>query len=265
MKTSKLNIVITIIIAIILFVNTLNGYAQDYEFGIRINPEFTGLLNKNDMNAGKSLNLTSNFAYLSFGAGVVYNIDKHIGLAVDLLFSREGQRFSGNFNTNPIDRATYSSVVSTQLLLNNSVIVGDYVAKAELNYIKLPFMLSLNTDKSKSFFFTLLAGPQINFLVNVAQEVNNNDLEYPNTNIKPLDLYKAVTVDGILALGGAYNLSSKILLSARFRFDYGFNDVEQKDVMVSYSGATPVRFYSTNRSATHNITGGLMIGFDYKL
>jgi len=47
----------------------------------------------------------------------------------------------------------------------------------------------------------------------------------------------------------------------RLRFDYGFDDVEKKDVMVSYSGAVPIRFYSTERQATHNITGGLMLGW----
>ncbi len=263
MKSSKIKIIIFIVI--VLFAHILNANAQGYEFGIRLNPEFTGLLNKNDMNAGNSLKLTSNFAYLSFGAGVVYNINNNIGLAVDLLFSREGQRFSGKFTGNTLDKSTYSSVVNTQALLNNVVIVGDYVAKAELNYIKLPFMLSLSTDKTKTLFATLLVGPQINFLVNVAQEINHNDLDYPNTNIKPMNLYKAVTVNGVMALGGAYNLSSKIILSAKFRFDYGFNDVEKKNAMVSYAGAIPVRFYSAERTITRNITGGLLIGLDFKL
>jgi hypothetical protein len=143
--------------------------------------------------------------------------------------------------------------------------VGDYVAKAELNYIKLPIMLSLTSDNTRSLFFTLLVGPQLNFLANVAQEVNHTDLEYPNSNIKPIDLYKAITFDGVLALGGAYNLTSKLVFSARLRFDYGFEDVEKKDVMVSYSGAAPIHFYSTERAATHNVTAGLLLGLDFKL
>ena len=102
-------------------------------------------------------------------------------------------------------------------------------------------------------------------MANVAQEVNDEDLLYPTTNINPIDLYKPVTIDGILAVGGAYNISSKLVLTARFRFDYGFSDVEEKGVMISYSGAAPVRFYSTERKATHNFTGGLMIGLDFKL
>ena len=265
MKYSKDKIIICIFISALLFVCALKVNAQQIELGLRLNPEFAGLINKNDNNAGKQLELTSNFEYYSFGAGAIFNFNNNFGLAIDLLFSREGQRFKGNFNGSAPDAATYSSVVSTQVSLNNTVIVGDYVAKAELNYIKLPIMLSLTSDNTKLLFFTLLVGPQFNFLEGVAQEVNHNDLDYPNSNIKPTDLYKTVTINGVLALGGAYNLTPNLVLSVRLRFDYGFDDVEKKDVMVSYSGAVPIRFYSTERQATHNITGGLMLGLDFKL
>jgi Outer membrane protein beta-barrel domain len=239
--------------------------AQTVELGLRYNPEFTYLLNKNDNNAGSSLNLTNNFGYFSFGAGGIINFNNYLGVAVDLLFSREGQRFEGNFTGSPSDAATYSSVVSTQLSLNGMVISGDYVAKAELNYIKIPLMISLTSDNTKQFFFTLQAGPQFNFLVDVAQEVNHHDLDYPNSNINPKDLYKAFTINGVLAVGSAYNLSSHLILSAKVRVDYGFDDVEKKDIMVSYYGAAPVRFYSTDRQATHNLTVGLLLGLDFKL
>ena len=261
----KNKIVRSIFVAALLFVCILNTEAQSLEFGLRYNPEFAGLLNKNDANAGSKLNLTSNFGYLSFGAGAILNFNNNIGFAVDLLFSREGQRFEGNFNGSPSDAATYSSVVSTQLSLNNMVISGDYVAKAELNFIKLPLMLSLTSDNTKPVFFTVLVGPQVNFLVDVAQEVNHTDLDYPNSNIKPIDLYKSVTLDGVLALGGSCNISSQLVFSARLRFDYGFDDVEKKDVMVSYYGAPPIRFYSADRQATHNLTVGLLLGLDFKL
>jgi hypothetical protein len=95
--------------------------------------------------------------------------------------------------------------------------------------------------------------------------VNHKDLDYPNSNIEPIDLYKSVKIDGVLALGGAYNLTSNLVLSARLRFDYGFDDVEKKNVIVSYSFAAPIRFYSPERQATHNVTAGVMLGLDFKL
>ena len=239
--------------------------AQTVELGLRYNPEFTWLLNKNDNNAGSSLNLTSNFGYFSFGAGGIINFNNYLGVAIDLLFSREGQRFEGNFTSGSFDVATYSPVVRRQLDLNNMESEGEYVAKAELNYIKIPIMISLTTDNTKQFFFTLQAGPQFNFLVDVAQEVNHHDLDYPNSNINPIDLYKSFTINGVLAVGSAYNLSSHLVLSAKLRVDYGFDDVEKKDIMVSYYGAAPVHFYSTDRQATHNLTVGLLLGLDFKL
>ena len=265
MKNSRNRIIICVSIAALFFVCVLKVAAQEFELGLRLNPEFTDLMNKNDDNAGNELDLTNHFGYLSGGIGAIYNFNNNIGLAVDLLFSREGQAFKGHFTGSPPDAATYSSVVNTQVSLNNTVIVGDYVALAELNYIKLPIMFSLTSDNTQPYFFTLLVGPQFNFLEGVAQEVNNEDLEYPNTNIKPIDLYKSFTINGVLAIGGAYNLTPNLVLSARLRFDYGFNDVEKKDVMVSYSGAVPIRFYSAGRQATHNMTKALMIGLDFKL
>jgi hypothetical protein len=265
MKNSRNRIIICVSIAALFFVCVLKVAAQEFELGLRLNPEFTDLMNKNDDNAGNELDLTNHFGYLSGGVGAIYNFNNNIGLAVDLLFSREGQAFKGHFTGSPPDAATYSSVVNTQVSLNNTVIVGDYVALAELNYIKLPIMFSLTSDNTQPYFFTLLVGPQFNFLEGVAQEVNNEDLEYPNTNIKPIDLYKSFTINGVLAIGGAYNLTPNLVLSARLRFDYGFNDVEKKDVMVSYSGAVPIRFYSAGRQATHNMTKALMIGLDFKL
>ncbi len=120
MKNSKDQVIVCISISALLFVCPLRIDAQQVEIGVRYNPEFTGLLNKNDNNAGSALALTSNFGYFSFGAGVVVNFNNNLGTAVDLLFSREGQRFKGNFNGTPSDAAIYSSVVSTQLSQNNT-------------------------------------------------------------------------------------------------------------------------------------------------
>ncbi|HYV92636.1 MAG TPA: outer membrane beta-barrel protein [Chitinophagales bacterium] len=242
------------------------GYAQTgLQVGLRFNPEFTFLLNKNDADAGDELDYTSHFGYLSFGIGALYNVNNNIGFGIDILFSREGQAFKGNFSGGTVDTTAYSAVVVKQEFLNDTILTGDYDALAELNYIKLPLMLSLTSDNTKPVFFTLLAGPQFNFLEGVAQEVNGEDLEYPNTNIEPKDLYKPVVFSGVLAVGGAYNLTSGLVLSARLRFDYGFNDVEKKDVKVSYLGGDPVLFYSTDRKSTHNLTAGLMISLDFKL
>ena len=241
-------------------------YAQTgLQLGFRFNPEFTGLINKSDADAGDELNYSGHFTYISFGIGALYNLNNNIGFGVDILFSREGQAFKGNFTGAQLDATAYSSVVGTQVFLNNTVILGNYDALAELNYIKVPLMLSLTSDNVKPLFFTMLVGPQFNFLQGVAQEVNGEDLEYPNSNIEPKDLYQPVVFAGVLAVGGAYNLTSHLVFSMRLRLDYGFNDAEQKDVLVSYSGGESTLFYSADRKSTHSATVGLLMGLDFRL
>lgn len=256
---------LAIISALCLLLCTRSSAQTGLEVGIRFNPEFTEIMNRNDLDAGDQLDYASHFTYISFGFGAIYNINNNIGLGVDLLFSREGQAFTGNFNGAPLDSAAYSSVVTTQTFLNDVVITGNYKALAELNYVKLPLMLSLTSDNTKPLFFTMLVGPQFNFLEGVAQEVNGEDLEYPNTDINLKDLYQPVTISGMLAVGGAYHLMTRVVLSAQIRFDYGFNDSEKKDAMVSYFGADAVRFYSAERTTARALTTGLMIGVNYKL
>jgi hypothetical protein len=265
MKKGKYKIIKCSCIATLLFTGLLKTEAQNFELGIRYEPEYSALMNKNDANAGPALEYASHFSYFNVGIGAVYNFTNHIGIAADVLVSREGQNFTGDFNGTPPDPATYSSVVSTQSYLNNLGITGNYIAKSELNFIKVPIMISLTSDNTKPLFFTLQLGPQINFLYNVAQEVNAVDRGYPNTNITPFGLYKPVTIDGVMAVGAGYNLSSLLVLSAQLRFDYGFEDVENKNAMVSYNGNAPAYFYSTDRQATHSATAGLLIGLDFKL
>ena len=235
------------------------------EAGFRFNPQFTAILNKEDADAGNELNPETHFTARSFGVGFMYNISNSIGLGADVLFSREGQAFSGYITGTSVNQEAYTAVIDKQTFLNNELVLGDYKALAELNYVKVPVMLSLGSDKSKKVFFSVLAGPQFNFLVNVAQEVNGKDLEYPYTNIEAKDLYKPVTYSGMLAIGGGLNVGPHLVLSARLRADYGFTDAEKKDVMISYLGTPSTRFYSTNRGAAHTLTGGLMIGLDIKI
>jgi Outer membrane protein beta-barrel domain len=265
MKREKNNILYCISIVAVLALGALKTEAQNFELRLRYEPEFSALLNKNDADAGPSLGYASHFTYFNFGVGAVYNFNHSIGLAADILFSREGQNFRGNFAATTPDPATYGSVVSTQVYLNHLGILGDYIAKSELNFIKLPVMFSFMSANTKPFFFTAEAGPQVDFLYNVAQEINHIDRGYPNSNITPFGLYKPVTIDGVIAIGAGYNLTSHLVVSAQLRFDYGFEDIENKDVMVSYYGAAPVLFYSPDRQATHNTTAGLLIGAGFKI
>jgi len=254
-----------IAIALPLFACAITADAQSFQLGIRYEAEFSALMNSNDAGAGPALNYASHFTYLNFGIGGMYNINKNMGVAIDFLLSREGQNFTGNFANGQFNSATYAQVVSDQAYLNNLVVAGNYAAKAELNFIKIPVMFSLTTDNTAPIFLSFKVGPQINSIYNVAQEVNHTDEGYPNTNITPIELYKTVTLDGVAEIGLGFNLSAHWVLSTQLRFDYGFEDVENKDVMVSYNNGPSQRFYSSDRQSTNNATAGLLVGLDFKL
>jgi hypothetical protein len=262
-NSKQLMMAFFVVILVVGYSTNIN--AQSLEFGIRYEAQFTGLINKNDHEAAPELSNTTTFQYLNFGVGAIYNFNKNIGVAVDVLFSREGQRYAGDFDGKLPNPTTYSAVVSTQLLLNNQVITGNYVAKSELNYFKLPIMLSLTTDNTKPVFLTMLIGPQINFLYDVAQEVNNTDIDFPNSTITANDLYKHITINGVIEAGAGYNLGNHFVLSAHLRLDYSLKDVENKNAFVSYYGGESMPFYNPNRSETHSITGGMLISLDFKL
>lgn len=257
-----------IIIAALLFVFSSSSFAQSgLQLGLRFNPEFTGIANSNDAAASPELEKTSHFGYLSFGIGALYNIDRNIGVGVDILFSREGQAFTGTFAGGEAEHQdAYSAVIATQLKQNSLPVKGDFEALAELNYIKVPVMFSWATDNTAPIYFSILVGPQFNFLHGIALEVNGEDLEFPKSNFTPDVLYNSMTIGGVLAFGAGFNVSSNMVLTARLRFDYGFGDAENKEVLVSLKNDNKFEpFYPTTRSSAHSESAGLMIGLDFKL
>ncbi len=256
-----------LIFSFLVFSATVINAQSSFEVGLRYNPEFTGIANSSDANAGNELKYASQFSYIfTFGAGAIYHINDHYGIGVDILFSREGQAFTGTMTNSKAEHPeAYSAVVARQIKLNDIKIDGDYVALDELNYIKIPVMLSVTTDIQDPVFFGFMVGPQFNILHSVAQEVNGVDLDYPTTDVTPSSIHKSFTLAAVLAFGVGYNLSSNLVLSAHLRLDYGLSDAENKDAMISYHGEAPVRFYSADRAASHSETAGLLIGLNFKL
>ncbi|MFL5727958.1 MAG: porin family protein [Cytophagaceae bacterium] len=253
---------LSVIFTLLLFSTPL--FAQKgFEFGIRFIPEKSMLINKNDLDAGSELDFKYPVNYYSGGIAVGYNFTSHFGLETNVLFSRQGQTYSGVMGSST-DPNVYSSLVALQANLAGDTVNGTYQARSELNCIKVPVMAKISTDNAKRLFFNVLAGPQLNMIKGVAQELNKEDQEYTGLDVDPQDLYKKVTIDGVLAFGLGLNLSSHFVLSTQARFDYGFQDVEKKNKTYDYQGSTH-RFWSADRKATHNATAGLSIGVSYKL
>jgi hypothetical protein len=254
----------TITVCAVSLVGSQSFAQKGFEFGVRYMVQKTALFNSSDKHAGPDLERTSTISYLSGGITGSYNFDRHVAVEVDILYSRQGQSYSGRDIQNSSPTA-YSSEVGMQAFLNDEVILGEYQAKAELNCIKIPVLLKLSTDNRKKIYYTVSVGPQVNFIKSVVFEVNKEDVLLPGLDVEPNDVYRKVTLDGVLALGACLKISRHFTLSAQARFDYGFQDVEKKDRTFNYMGTGDQNFYDSNRATTHNATAGLMVGLSYKL
>ncbi len=239
---------------------TVSSFAQKFQFGIRYIPTLTSLINKDDKDAGPELDKKSTRSLITAGFAFDYAFNKNNGLEVDILYSRQGQEYTG-VNMQSGSTTAYNRVVAEQAILNGAPTVGSYQAKAELNSIKIPILLKISTATKKSLFYTLSVGPQINYLSDAVYELNGNDVDLTGTGLKPIDTYKKVTIDGVLGFGLGYNASKHFVLSLGARFDYGFEDVEKKNVTYS----TSIPYYPAGRGSTHNATAGLVFGVSYKL
>ena len=236
---------------------------RGFEFGIRYMVTKSSLYNNSDKNAGPELDYANTVSYLSGGFAGSFKFDRHLAVEMDILYSRQGQSYSGN-DMLASNYTAYSSQVGLQAILNDKVAAGEYQAKAELNCIKIPFLFKVTTDNAKRAYASLSVGPQINIIKSAVYEVNHEDVLLPGINIEPNDVYRKVTMDGVVALGGGLNLTRHFSLTAQARFDYGFQDVEKKDQTFMLMG-TSEKYYDQNRAATHNGTAALMVGVNYKL
>jgi hypothetical protein len=236
---------------------------KGFEIGIRYMLQNSYLFNKNDKNAGGELERDNTWSYLSGGLALGYNFNAHTGLELDLLRSRQGQKYSG---MNPLTGSAdaYNHQVALQQMLNSEPTAGSYKARAELNFLQIPLLLKLATNNPKPINFNMVVGPQLNILNSAVYELNEEDVELPGTNIEPNDAYKKTTIDGIIGVGLGYKISTNWQLSGQVRFDYGFQDVENKDLIYTYNNSSQ-NYYGSGRSSTNNGAIQLMFGISYKL
>lgn len=244
---------------------TATTYAQKgFEIGVRSELQESMLINRSDINSGPVIDYANTMSFLAGGIGATYNINKKIGVEVDVLYSRQGQNFKGT-NMQPTTDNAYNNQVYLQAKLNDAITTGDYKAKAELNCIKVPLLFRITSDNSKKIYNTFSFGPQLNILHSAVYEVNKEDVALKGLNITPDDVYRKTTLDGVAALGIGVNLSSQFVFSAQLRVDYGFQDVEKKDAVYSYGGVDNTKYYSAGRSGANNATAGIMLGLNYKM
>ncbi len=219
------------------------------------------LMNKEDKAAGAQLKSAMR-PEVPVGAEVGYTFSEHIGVGVGFSYSRQGQSYTGSSVTTP-DTNALSTLFAGLAKINQIDMSGNYTADIALGTFKVPVMFRYTGDRSKKVYFTAYIGPQLNWLNFVTYHVNKFEAPVKKLIGSSTQFYNTMTVDGVLGIGAGFNIGPNVILTTTARADYGFQDVEKKDVMFAFEGGGANRLYSMGRSKTNNMTAGVQVGISY--
>lgn len=189
---------------------------QGLRIGINVMPQNTWMLNDDDSADGNHEYLPT-FG-MAYGVSLGYNFGDNFGLELNPMFSSQGQK---------------SKSYGFEFSQRN-------------DYFKVPVLLSFNTNPYGKVQFLGKVGPQVEFLASSKLKDVDNDVLVDDTK----ESYSSVNVGAVLSLGTAFSVTDFLQLTAGFRFDGSFNNIENQDEP----------FYPVNRASTFNLTGGLDIG-----
>ena len=240
------------------------SYAQKgFDVGLNSGVQTSSLINKQDQAAGEELDYSQKI-HVPIGINVGYTFTKHMGVELDFIYVTQGQGYKGVAVANPDDNVMSSTFAGVADLNGKPVVVGDsYTAETRFSNIKIPVLFRYTGNTDKKVYFHSFIGPQIDMISSVNYYVNGNKSPLTGYDQTPSDMYKKMTIDGVLGVGAGFNLTSNLVLSADLRLEYGLGDVEKKSATIS-QGNISGNFYGSGRTATNNAAGGLMVALTYK-
>lgn len=198
MKVNKKNrsaIFISLSMMIMMAMTTNVNAQKGLNLSVKATPEFSFLLNQEDND--NSLYDSKATFNTNFGIGAGYNFTDNVGVAIEGLYSLQGQKYelSGK----------------------------DYNQK--VNYIKVPVYFTYNSNPEKLISFSGKIGPQVSFLS--TSKLTNDDGKnlVSNTN----DRFEKATFSGAAEAGIQLRMDKNLFLTAGVRFDADFTNAEDED------------------------------------
>lgn len=168
---------------------------KGFNVSVKATPEFSFLLNKTD-NDNKLYKSKATFN-TNFGIGAGYNFTKNIGVAINGLYSLQGQKYE-------LSGREYNQKV---------------------DYIKVPLYFTYNSNPEKLISFSGKIGPQVSFLSSSKLTYNNGKDSVGNTNSR----YEKSAFGGAAVAGIQMRIDRNLYLTAAARFDVDFTNAEDKD------------------------------------
>lgn len=198
MKVNKKNrsaIFISLSVMIMMAMTKNVNAQKGFNLSVKATPEFSFLLNKDD-NDNHLYNSKATFN-TNFGIGAGYNFTEKLGVAIDVLYSMQGQKYK-------LSGREYDQKV---------------------NYIKVPLYFTYNSNPAKLISFSGKIGPQASFLSTSKLTYNNGKDSVGNTNAR----YEKATFGGAAEAGIQLRMDRNLFLTAGVRFDVDFTNAEDKD------------------------------------
>jgi hypothetical protein len=194
-KKSKGIIFISLSVMMIMAMTTNVSAQKGFNVSVKATPEFSFLLNKDDND--NSLYDSKATINTNFGIGAGYNFTDKVGVAIDGLYSLQGQKYE----------------LSGQ----------DYNQK--ISYVKVPVYFTYNSNPQRPISFSGKIGPQVSFLS--SSKLTNDDGKdlVSNTN----DRFESTTFGGAVAAGIQIRLQRELFLTTGVRFDVDFTNAEDED------------------------------------
>lgn len=201
------------IIAILAFALTLSSASAQsgLHIGANYQPQGTWLLGNNVDNGEFTFGN-------AFGANVEFHFSDVFGIGTGFLYSQEGQKY------------TPEGVEHT----------------TEINYIKVPFLLHLNSDANSGVIFMVDLGFQY-ALVSSAKISGDFDLQDENGNeIDSDDIFNKSNIGVVAAAGPGFRLGDNFMLTIKLRWDLQLKDIIDAGYNVlytdEYEGSMPMTF-----------------------
>ncbi len=236
---------------------------KGFDFGFLIGAGTTTLINKSDQAAGAELNFKQNIS-VPFGVTAGYTFNEHTGVEIDAMYSTLGQGYTGVGTATP-DPKVFSTQLAGLAAANKIDITGNFNARVALQTVQIPVLFRYTGDRTNKIFFSSYIGPEFNMFNTAVFHINGYEAPPTNYSVQPQNMYNRMTVDGVIGAGAGFNLAPNCVLMTTFRLDYGFQDIENKNLMFSYNGGPSEKYYGTGRGVTNSGAAGVIVTLSYKL
>ncbi len=261
-----------VIILLSVLIIASSSFAQKgFEVGLRGMFKNNWLINNQDFAEGPALDFKATFGQ-SYGISLGYNFTDYIGVRTNVLYAQTGQKYEGDFQGATFEEGAYSNYTGLQYTFSSpSKSSTDYTAEVSLKYIKVPLMFRANSFPYKGAFFSFLIGPQLNYLSGATHYINDTKVNYkkdmPVEDFSTKKAYNEIHFGAVMGLGADISLTDLLKLNINFRFDYSFQDIENKNATWTIANSED-KFWDNDswdqkRGPTNAASGGLMIGLTY--